>query len=197
MHGDSVPSSIAAAALNACAIEPELLNSERIEERFGSYGIEILYDRPGMRRSALYSDGGVGRTCRTYAVVRFADKLDAHIDSEHEQVLAGDSIGAIFKASGWTIRKETLYVGTADLARRNKAVAAMMRLDDPCDLAIHAYRLLLSKGTLAIDYATISEFHHPEYLGLADLAELYPVDSENPLPKGRVQELLDPGLDAA
>lgn len=197
MHVDSVPSSIAAAAISACAIEPELLNSERIEERFGSYGIEIVSEQRGIRRSALYSGTGPDRTCRTYAVVRFADSPDAHIDSEHEQVLAGDSIGAIFKASGWTIRKETLYIGTADLPRRNRNLAAMMRLDEACEIAIHAYRLLLGKHSLAIDYATISEFHHPDYLGLADLRELYPVESENPLPKRQVEELLEAGLDAA
>jgi hypothetical protein len=100
MHGETVPSSIAAAALNACAIEPELLNSERIEERFGSYGIEVLSDQPAMRRSALFSGDDSDKTCRTYAVVRFVDAPDSQIDSEHEQVLAGDSIGAIFHLQG-------------------------------------------------------------------------------------------------
>ncbi|MGI9200381.1 MAG: hypothetical protein ACR2QL_04940, partial [Woeseiaceae bacterium] len=45
---------VIAAALSACAQEPEALNSERIEERFGSYGIEVLSHEAGVRRSSLY-----------------------------------------------------------------------------------------------------------------------------------------------
>ena len=197
MHGETVPPSIAAAALNACAIEPELLNSERIEERFGSYGIEVLGDQPGVRRSALFSGEGIDKTCRTYAVVHFADSPDAQIDSEHEQVLAGDSIGAIFKAGGWTVHKETLYLGATDLPRRGSEIAAVMRLEAPCKIALHVYRLLLRKDGEAVDYATISEFHHPEYLGLADLQELYPVDAHRELRPRQIEKLLDLSLDAA
>jgi hypothetical protein len=190
MHGEPVPSSIAAAALSACAIEPELLNSERIEERFGSYGIEVLSERPGLRKSALFSGHGSERTCRTYAVVRFVDATDAKIDSEHEQVLAGDSIGAIFKAGGWTIRKETLHIGATELPAVGCEIVASMRLGDPSKVAMHVYRLLLRKDDEAIDYATISEFHHPDYLNLADLRTLYPVEATRQLPPGKVRELL-------
>ena len=41
--------------LAACADEPQLLNSERIEQRFGSFGIDVLASEPGMRVSNLYS----------------------------------------------------------------------------------------------------------------------------------------------
>jgi hypothetical protein len=198
MHGDTLPSSIAAAALSACAIEPELLNSERIEQRFGSCGIEVLSDQPGLRRSALFSGDDIDRTCRTYAVVRFVDAPDAQVDSEHEQVLAGDSIGAIFKAGGWTIRKETLYIGATDLPRgRGSELATVMRLEKPCEIAIHIYRLRLHKDADAVDYATISEFHHPDYLDLAELRRLYPVASHKLLPSRKIEDLLNLSLDAA
>jgi hypothetical protein len=42
MQRYSVSPAVLTAALSACAVEPELLNSERIEERFGNYGVEIL-----------------------------------------------------------------------------------------------------------------------------------------------------------
>ena len=197
MHRESIPSSIAAAALNACAVEPELLNSERIEKRFGSYGIEVLSSQPGVRRSTLYSAVGNDKTCRTYAVVRFTETAGAPIDSEHEQVLAGDSIGAIFKAGGWTIRKETLHIGATELPRRWSEIAVAMRLEYPLTIAVHLYRLLLQKDGDAIDYATISEFHHPEYLSLADLRELYSVSPHELLPARHIEELLNLGLDAA
>lgn len=197
MHGETVPSSIAAAALSACAIEPEILNSERIEERFGSYGIEVLSNRPGLRRSALFSGENKDKTCRTYAVVRFVDTPDTRLDSEHEQILAGDSIGARFKADGWTIRKETLYLGATDRCPRGSEIAAVMRIDNPCEIAMHVYRLLLQKDDAEFDYATISEFHHPDYLDLADLQALYPLDARNQLPPRQIEELLDLSMDAA
>jgi hypothetical protein len=197
MHGEPVPSSIAAAALSACAIESELLNSERIEERFGSYGIEVLSERPGLRKSALYSGSGSDRTCRTYAVVRFANASDTKIDSEHEQVLAGDSIGAIFKAGGWTIRKETLHIGATDVPAVDSDFIASMRLEAPFEIAMHVYRLLLRKGGEAIDYATISEFHHPDYLRLSDLRALYPVEAHKRLPPAEIREILELCLEPA
>lgn len=197
MHGEKVPMSVVAAALSACAIEPELLNSERIEEQFGSYGIDVLSSEPGLRRSALYSNEIGAHTCRTYAVVRFIEKPDAIIGSEHAQILAGNSIGAIFKANGWAIHKETLYIGTARIDDNNSRLAALMRLPQARDVAMHVYRLLLQKDGQAIDYATIIELHHPDYLASEHLRELYPVDAQTTLQPQQVRELKTLSLDAA
>ena len=41
MHGNNLPLSVVAAAIDACAHESERLNSERIADRFGSYGIDV------------------------------------------------------------------------------------------------------------------------------------------------------------
>ena len=134
---------------------------------------------------------------RPHPPILLADTADAPIDTEHEQVLAGDSIGAIFKAGGWTIRKATLHIGTTELRRSRNEVALAMRLEYPSKIAVHVYRLLLQKDGDAIDYATISEFHHPDYLDLEDLRELYPVDPHGRLPAGQIEELLNLGLNAA
>lgn len=197
MHGDNLPRSVIAAALDACAHESERLNSERIAERFGSYGIDVISNGPGLRRSNLYSSENGERTCRTYAVVRFVDKPDTMIDSEHAQILAGKSIGAIFKASGWTIFKETLHIGNAALDDAAHPVAMLMRVDRGADVAMHIYRLFLEKRRQAIDYATLIELHHPDYLSRADLLELYPVDGRASLRPQQVEELKTLGLSAA
>lgn len=197
MHGTTLPRSVIAAALDACAHESERLNSERIAERFGSYGIEVISSEPGLRRSNLYSSENDVRTCRTYAVVRFVDEPDAKIDDEHAQILAGKSIGAIFKASGWTILKETLHVGTARLDDTAHPVATMMHLGRKADVAMHVYRLLLEKQQQAIDYATLIELHHPDYLTRGDLLNLYPVDARTSLPPQQVEEMKSLGFSAA
>ena len=196
MHGNNLPRSVIAAALDACTHESERLNSERIAERFGSYGIEVISSEPGLRRSNLYSSENDVRTCRTYAVVRFVDEPDAMIDHEHAQILAGKSIGAIFKASGWTIFKETLHVGTATLDDTAHPVATMMRLDRKAAVAMHVYRLLIEKQQRAIDYATLIELHHPDYLSRDDLLDLYPVDERTTLPRQQVEEMKSLGFSA-
>ena len=197
MHGKKLPLSVVAAAISACALEPELLNSERIEGRFGTYGIEVLSSEAGLRRSNLYStDNGI-RTCRTYAVVRFAGESSSLVDTEHEQILAGNSIGAIFKASGWSIHKESLYIGTLQLEQATRKIADLMRVNTDTEAAIHIYRLLLEKDGQALEYATIMELHHPEYLGESDLNEMYEASSDKLLEPKQLEEFKVLGLDAA
>ena len=197
MHRNHVPLVVLAAALSAWAIEPELLNSERIRERFGSYGIEVISGQPDMRRSSLYSVEGEIRTCRTYALVRFSWQPDANVGPEHEQILAGHSIGEIFKASGWEIQKESLYVGEVRLETPQHPVATLMRLQSAQHVAMHVYRLSLRKNGQIVDYATITELHHPAYLALSELRELRPVDSDVALTSGEVSDLTALVLDGA
>jgi hypothetical protein len=197
MHGNNLPRSVVAAALDACAHESERLNSERIADRFGSYGIDVVSSEPGLRRSNLYSSENGVSTCRTYAVVRFVDEPNALIDTEHAQILAGKSIGAIFKASGWAILKETLHVGTVKLDDPAHPVATLMRLEISADVAMHVYRLLLKKSDQAIEYATLIELHHPDYLGVSGLLNLYSIDAGSSLQPQQVEAMKLLGLNAA
>ena len=162
-----------AAALNASAFEPESLNSERIEERFGSYGVEVLSHEAGVRRSSLHSIAGDTRVCRTYAVARFEDESTSRVPEAHADVLAGRSIGSTFKSTGWQIRKATLHIGEVSLNASNIQIGKLMHLNGEIDLGIHAYRLVLEKESQSIDYATIVEAHHPDYLTVAELKDLY------------------------
>lgn len=184
MRLTTFPPAVLAVMLSACATEPVLLNSERIERRFGSYGIEVLASEAGLRRSSLYSLDGGTPTCRTYAVVRFADQLDDRYRDEHAKVLAGNSIGAIFKSHGWDVHKQTTYIGSLSLPEASTSIGELMRISGPRALAMHVYQLLLVKNEQVFEYATIIETHHPEYLSESDLHELYQYDEMTaPSPK--------------
>lgn len=199
MHRQQISPVVLAAALNACAIEPELLNSERIEQRFGGYGIEVLGRATGMRRSNLHSVDGNTHICRTYAVVQFVDQDVSEFADEHKAVLSGRSIGATFKTTGWTIKKATVHIGKVEICGSEHAIGKLMRLNTTENLAMHAYRLILERNAQSIHYATIVETHHPEYLTEPELLELYGADLESRLNASDIEELVnlisDPDLD--
>ena len=189
MRNTHFPPSVLAAALSACATESVILNSERIEQRFGSYGIEVLASEAGLRRSSLFSYDGDSATCRTYAVVQFAKQHDERYDDAHSKVLSGDSIGATFKEDGWDIRKDSMYVGSIRLPQSSTEVGELMRLTGAHDLALHVYRLVLVREGVAFDYATILEVHHPEYLSEQDLRGLFEYEASNALAAADLKQL--------
>ena len=81
------------------------LNSERIAHRYGNYGIEILYADDVRRISNLYSEKNGRKIMRTLALVEFVATGTPEIAGEHQRILGGGSIGAVFKEAGWTIDK--------------------------------------------------------------------------------------------
>jgi hypothetical protein len=149
---------------------PELLNSERIAAVFGDYGVEVLEQDADVRISNLYSTDSGERTCRTFAIVLYTAVIDPAIRAAHAEIVAGGSIGAVFAARGWEVRKTHLSYGertaTAELA-------ALMRIDVGTRLAEHIYVLDVVKAGRAIEYAALVEIHHPDYLGFQHLAEIY------------------------
>jgi hypothetical protein len=155
----------------------ELLNSERIAAIFGTYGIEVLDQDQAVRVSNLYSFPRAGdRTCRTFAVVQYAPSMDPAISAEHAAIVAGGSIGAVFAAGGWEVRKKHLRY---DEIPATAKLASLMRIAVNTPLAEHVYAFDVVKDGRAIEYAAIVEIHHPSYLRLADLAKIYgPVDVE-------------------
>jgi hypothetical protein len=56
-----------------------------------------------------------------------------------------------------------------------------MRLTGPHDLALHVYQLVLVRGDIELEYATIMEAHHPEYLDRRDLESIFEVDARQTL----------------
>ena len=108
---------------------------------------------------------------------------------EHAQILAGSSIGETFKANGWTIFKETRYVGELQVPAHSPAVLELMALHGRDSLAMHAYRLLLKKDQQTIDYTMIVDVHGPDYLGSEDVTGLYLVDAPARLTATELQEV--------
>ena len=190
MSATHFPEPIRAAARDASAEEPQLLNSERIRDRFGSYGIEILTDSNGLRRANLYSESTAGRTCRTFALVRTIDAA-AEIGAEHGAIATGRSIGATFREGGWTVAKRTLITASIDLATIDPDVTRLMQLDGTESIALHAYELIVERRDRSIHYATILELHHPEYLQENELATLFPSGGNATISPDAVTELLE------
>src|SRR5690606_37906628 len=89
---------------------------------------------------------------------------------EHEAILAGGSIGAVFAAAGWRVTKRHLQYGELDSTRR---VEALMGGLQPSKLAAHVYVLAVERDGTAYDYAVIAEVHHPAYLTAEDLPAIY------------------------
>jgi len=155
----------------------ELLNSERIATSFGSYGVAVLEQNDAVRVSNLFSGADDQRTCRTFAIVRYAEPSDPALRAEHAAIVAGGSIGAVFAAQGWEVRKTHLYYAERPASAK---LASLMRIAVGTSLAEHAYVLDVVKGGRAIEYAALVEIHHPDYLAVADLVTIYgPPDTEN------------------
>jgi len=182
---------VLAAALSACATETVLLNSERIEQRFGSYGIDVLASEAGLRRSSLYSIDGNERICRTYAIVSFKEDLDSSYSPEHAKVLAGNSLGEVFKANGWSMHKQTLHIGSFEIDQSGFEINQLMHLAANQTLALHIYQLLLAKDEQIFEYATIVEAHHPDYLSQSELLDIYHYDDSEFLAAESLAELID------
>ena len=180
---------VVAAALSACATETILLNSERIEQQFGSYGLDVLASEAGLRRSSLYSGVHQNRICRTYAVVRFTKDPDSSYRPEHAKVLAGNSLGEVFKSNGWAIHKQTLHIGSFRNDQPDSEISQLMQLAGAQPLALHVYQLLLARDDQVFEYATIIEAHHPEYLSHPDLLDTYHYDDSESLSAASITEL--------
>ena len=156
----------------AAAPARELLNSERIEQTFGSYGIEVLESDGAVRVSNLYSEQGAERICRTFAVVRYPADVPPELTAEHETIVAGGSIGATFAARGWTVVKTHRYFGEVPTTSRLRALMGGTAADR---LAVHVYALDVVKSGARYEYARIAEVHHPDYLDLRAVRRTYMV----------------------
>lgn len=182
---------VLAAALSACMTQTVPLNSERIQQKFGSYGIDVLASASDLRRSNLYSIENGAKVCRTYALVRFSEDLDESIASLHSLVMSGRSLGRTFKSDGWTVHKQTLHIGAFELnATPPSELSSLMHLNGNSQLAHHVYKLVLNKGQRSIDYATISEAHHPDYLSQSDLNNIYSQGARDDFSEHSVEQLV-------
>ena len=159
--------------VTACGDVRPLLNSERIEQKFGSYGVDIIASDRTRRLSSLYSLTDGERVCRTYATVRFMQPVDRLLAAEHARVVGGQSIGTVFKSAGWTITKPHSWFGETALTASDIDILRRMRIELPQKLATHRYVFRVEKSGRWFDYAVITEMHHPAYLTLRELRSIY------------------------
>lgn len=154
-----------------CAAAPPKLNSDRIREQYGSYGVEVLRQDDQRRESSLYSGAGDARVTRTLAQVDYFVGDEPAYQEEHQAILAGASIGETFRDAGWEIEKKPLMVREVTITPDNAEVAQLMRIDLPADLALYQYQLVVSRDGQSYVYAAISELYHPDYLQLSQLEQ--------------------------
>jgi hypothetical protein len=175
-------------AVTAQQLRP-LLNSERIELKFGSYAIRVIKNDNAIRVSNLYSTSQGQETTRTLAVVVYPENMDALLFEEHQKVVSGQSLGAVFKSSGWKIEKKHRYFGELDTVGHYSKLHSLMGRSVGEQLAVHIYDFVVSKGEKELHYATISEVHHPDYLESMDLSEVYKTEYKNKLELNKSIEL--------
>lgn len=155
-----------------------LLNSERIEARFGSYGIDVLRPGPDFRVSNLYSVHAYQKITRTLAVVRYPRFISEMFADQHREILIGGSIGAVFKDAGWDVDKRSLYFGVLPVSEEYASLYRRFGKVSPADMAVYVYELFVEKDGHRFRYAMIAEVYNPEYLNMDDLEALYPDDFE-------------------
>lgn len=150
-----------------------LVNSDRIQLKFGNYGIDVLENGPGIRVSNLYSTHAGVKTSRTFAVVAYPAVIESAFRPEHDAIIRGQSIGIVFSNNGWLIDKRHQYFGKMQASPDYPDIFSVFGDIGTFQPAIHVYSLLVTKNSSEFQYAFITEVHHPEYLKLEDLKSIY------------------------
>lgn len=187
-----LPAALLVLTVAACQAGAPLLNSERIERQFGSYGVDVLAASGNRRVASLYSGSGDLKTTRTYAVVEFLYPARAEYRREHEAIEAGASIGATFERAGWTVRKQTTFIGELEVPAEYATLGRLMRTELPATLAVHEYLFVVGRDGRSWTYAKIVEVHHPDYLRSADLERLYGIIVLDDSNRDHIHDFLGP-----
>ena len=195
MRRSSIPLAVLNTMQCAHVSEPECLNSERIEARYGSYHIDVIANYGLTRQSALSSGIGDERVCRTFALTQFSE--DVGSVTTQDAIAEGASIGAALQRDGWNILKSTIHVGSITIADETHPVVERMRVEPPVTLALHIYKLAIEKDGDVLDYATISEMHHPDYLSEDEIRSSFAIEDRRDAKPPQVDELISIILDAA
>jgi len=143
------------------------MNSELIQQKFGSYGVDVWAHDSHQRLSSLYSVHERTKVTRTIALVTFNQAGVERFNDEHRDVVGGASIGATFAHAGWLIRKPLRAVYQLPARELYAPLYQAMNLDQSQTLSMHIYDFVVAaqdesgRGTT---YATIVEIHSPGYL---------------------------------
>jgi hypothetical protein len=155
-----------------------LLNSERIQSCFGSYGVEVIEQQGNLRISSLYShaadNSADNRITRTLAISEFADGLPDSLQEAYAAIRAGASMGATLQASGWRVDKRHRYLGEVPASTNVRCMSGMPANQPPQQLAAQVYDLWVMREDEEVRFALLAELHDPSYLTLQDLRQIYP-----------------------
>ncbi len=151
----------------------KLLNSERIKEKFGSYGIKVLSHTSDVRVSNLYSLKENDTITRTFAVVNYPKHIDSSYADIHIKIINGSSIGKVFKENGWSIDKAPLLKGKIDVDLSKFSYVYDLMSIQKETLAFYMYNFYIKKDGKNYKYATITEVYHPQYINAETLNLLY------------------------
>lgn len=155
------------------------LNSERIRQQFGTYGVDVLHQDAELRVTNLYSTEPAGRVCRTLAIVSFHTPTPPELAAAHDDILAGGSIGAVLTRHGWRVVKHRLELRRIAVPADSRS-ASLMRLPVANQLAADLYALSAERRGVTLNYAMIAEVHHPDFMGMAQLRRLRLPKGEHP-----------------
>ena len=156
---------------------PELLNSDRITARFGSYGVELLQQSQRHRIANLHSGTAPEHICRTLAVTVFHLPVHEALQDVDTTIRAGASLGATLRAAGWRVIRSDAAQATAPAGT---AFEAISRHSCPAGtpLALQVYTLLAANESLRLPYAAIAEAYHPDHVAIAKPLPAHELETE-------------------
>lgn len=174
-------------------MNPGLLNGERIEKKFGSYGVQVLTQDElfGLRLSNLYSLKGQDKIMRTLALVKFTDTMAQELTDVHRQILDGAPIGATLKKAGFDITKKLLFEG--EVGAMPAVINTMMHVNAHMFPAV-IYELMAAKDGKQFDYCTITEIYSPDYVTMCEL-DLINIENAPPLAQDAEKKLIEQNLE--
>ena len=155
-----------------------LRNSDRIQIKFGNYGIDIIENDSSIRVSSLYSLHDGVKINRTFAVVAYPEVIEAAFKHEHGAIINGQSIGIVFAQNGWAIDKQHRYFGEIEISPGPSGTRTLFS-GIGTRPAIHIYSLVVKKDNSEFEYALIADVHHPDFLQLDDLVAIYGQGPDN------------------
>ncbi len=150
-------------------LAPNILNSERIKIKFGSFGVKVLEQTNDYRFSNLYSNAEQ-QIMRTLALTNYAPHENAELKDAHAAIMSGKPIGETLTSHGFTLEKKIIFKG--EVTDMPEQVLRMMRTEQN-KFATVIYDMWVIKDGQRTLYSTITELDSPHFLSLSDLDQIY------------------------
>ena len=106
-------------------------------------------------------------------MVAFPAAIEPAFRTEHDAIISGQSIGIVFRNNGWLTKKRHQYFGEIEATSDFPDIFSVFGGIELSQPAVHIYSLLVTKNNTELQYALITEVHHPAYLKLEDLRAIY------------------------